>query len=120
MASFKTRSPRGRKQLAHNFTRVKNTEYEKEGSVDEYLDKQFTVNYDDGTFGFLFYADKGDTWTPLDEGDTMETVQDRYMRFVMESSPQHSLNPAPTPSVWATPDAPQDTIMTVIDELEDL
>jgi len=35
------------------FTRVKNLEFNKEGSVDDVLSTQITVNYDDGTFGFL-------------------------------------------------------------------
>ena len=56
-----------RNMRIHGFTRVKNTEMNKEGTVEDYLSKQFTVNYDDKTFGFLFYADKGVTWEPLDE-----------------------------------------------------
>lgn len=57
----------GTKALINTFTRVKNLEYDKFGVVEDWLDSQFTVNYDDGTFGFLFYADCRDTWEPLDE-----------------------------------------------------
>jgi hypothetical protein len=49
-----------------NFTRILNTEFDKEGTVDQWLSKQFTVDYDDGTFGWLFYADKDVTWKALD------------------------------------------------------
>ena len=58
---------RPRRKPVTNFTRVMNLEFKKEGEVAERLSKQFTVNYDDGSFGFLFYADKGDTWQPLDQ-----------------------------------------------------
>ncbi len=59
---------RRKKKPTDNFTRVKNLEYDKEGTVAERLSSQFTVDYDDGSHGFLFYKDKGDTWRPLDQG----------------------------------------------------
>ena len=49
------------------FTRVKMKDSGREGSVAERLSSQFTVDYDDGSFGFLFYKDKGVEWEPLDE-----------------------------------------------------
>jgi len=56
-----------RKTPTKKFTRVKNMEFDKDGSVQDRLSKQFTVNYDDGSFGFLFYADEGVTWAGLEE-----------------------------------------------------
>jgi len=56
-----------RKTPTKKFTRVKNLEFDKDGSVQDRLSKQFTVNYDDGSFGFLFYADEGVTWKGLEE-----------------------------------------------------
>jgi len=68
--SFQRLTTRRRRAVPknQNFSRIKNTEFDKEGKVEEFLDTQFTVSYDNGSFGFLFYADKGDTWHPLDEG----------------------------------------------------
>ena len=47
------------------FTRVKNLETESKGTVESRLSSQFTVNYDDGSFGFLFYKDIKITWIPI-------------------------------------------------------
>lgn len=47
--------------------RVRNLEYDKEGTVEEDLSTQYTVNYDDGTFGFLIKRDKGATWKEIDD-----------------------------------------------------
>ena len=58
---------RQKKKPVHRFTRVLNLEHNKEGTVYNFLDSQFTVNYEDGSFGFLFYKDKGTEWEPLDE-----------------------------------------------------
>ena len=68
MALYQARQP-AKKRPTKKFTRVKNTEFNKEGSVQERLSKQFTVNYDDGSFGFLFYEDEGVTWVGLREWD---------------------------------------------------
>ena len=48
------------------FTRVKHLNLNKEGTVENALSEQFTVNFDDGTFDFLFYKDQGVTWEALD------------------------------------------------------
>lgn len=65
--AFQRMLRRAQKPKQHWFTRVKNLEFDKDGTVDEFLETQFAVNYEDGSFGFLFYKDKGDTWRPLDE-----------------------------------------------------
>ena len=47
--------------------RVRNLEYDKEGTVEEDLSTQYTVNYDDGSFGFLIKRDKDTTWKEIDD-----------------------------------------------------
>ena len=51
-----------------DFTRVSNLEFDKEGRVEDFLDSQFTVEYDDGSFGYLFYRDENVTWKALNRG----------------------------------------------------
>lgn len=81
-----------RKQPVMNFTRVMNLEFKKEGEIAERLSKQFTVNYDDGSFGFLFYADKGDTWQPLDQPKKGEMIAEEVigMRYSTGKTTFHS------------------------------
>lgn len=43
-------------------TRVKNLETNKIGTVKDILSTQFTVDYDDGTFGFLVRSYKNINW----------------------------------------------------------
>ena len=74
---------RARVPASTKFTRVKNLDTEKEGTVEDRLSQQFTVQYDDNTFGFLFYKDKGVTWTPLDE---MKKVTGTGMTFTTGGS----------------------------------
>ncbi len=42
--------------------RIYDIDRTKYGTVKDVLSVQFTVNYDDGTFGFLFKNDYGVTW----------------------------------------------------------
>ena len=53
-----------RPQNQKSFRYVLNLENNKKGTVVEHLSSQFTVDYDDETFGFLFYKDRDVTWTP--------------------------------------------------------
>lgn len=50
------------RKIKRDFTRVKNLETEKYGSIADRLSVQFTVNYDDGSFGFLMNKDRGVVW----------------------------------------------------------
>jgi len=47
------------------FTRVKNHETGKEGTIKDVLSAQITVLYDDGTFGFLLFKYRGAQWEYL-------------------------------------------------------
>ena len=96
--------PMRRKTAQFNFTRVKNTEFEKEGAVEDFLDTQFTVNYEDGTFGFLFYKDKGVTWEPLDESAKKKPPAnfDEFVKYIADSQPAG-------PGVWDS--IPKSTIV---------
>jgi len=49
-------------------TRVKNKETNKEGTVVDILSSQITVEYDDGTFGFLMFKYMGAEWIPIQGG----------------------------------------------------
>jgi len=53
-----------RPQLKKNFNKVYNLETKKKGEVVDHLSSQFTVQYEDNTFDFLFYKDEGVTWSP--------------------------------------------------------
>jgi len=75
------RGLRPKKRKAYYFTRVINLEFKKEGGVDEFLESQFTVNYDDGTFGFLFYKEKGAIWKPLDEDIPKKTKRPKEKMY---------------------------------------
>jgi len=46
-----------------SFRSVLNKETKKKGDVIDHLSAQFSVQYEDGTFGFLFYKDEGVTFT---------------------------------------------------------
>jgi hypothetical protein len=46
-------------------TRVRNKETNKEGTVIDILSAQITVEYDDGTFGFLMFKYRGAEWEPI-------------------------------------------------------
>lgn len=111
--------------VIHNFTRVKNTEYNKEGLVDEFLSKQFTVNYEDGTFGFLFYADKGDTWHPLDEKKKKSTRDSQMTRqgVRFDTLSKYSsgiilgeMKASPSQMLWTTFDEAETLASTVVQE----
>lgn len=65
------------------FTRIVNTEFDKEGTVESFLSAQFTVNYDDGSFGYLFNKDKGVTWNPLDQREAK--THDEHMENLLTS-----------------------------------
>ena len=54
-------------QKQQHFSKIINIEFDKKGSVEEFLSKQFTVLYEDGSYGFLMYTDRDVTWKPLDE-----------------------------------------------------
>jgi len=51
-----------RPKAIRNFRRVLNLETQKEGDIIDHLSAQFTVHYENGSFGFLFYADEGTVW----------------------------------------------------------
>lgn len=48
-------------------TRVRNLETNKDGTVVDVLSSQITVDYDDGTFGFLLFKYIKVDWIPIQE-----------------------------------------------------
>ena len=51
-----------RPPLKKSFRKVQLKDNNKKGEVVDHLSCQFTVRYEDGTFGFLFYRDEGVEW----------------------------------------------------------
>ena len=76
-----------------SFTRVKHLNLNKEGTVENALSEQFTVNFDDGTFDFLFYKDQGVTWEALD-GQKHKTSD--YLGYFQNKRAGKTFDP----SVW--------------------
>lgn len=54
-------------RIRPNITRVKNLDTEQEGTVRDVLSTQLTVDYDDGSFNFLFIADREVTWKSIND-----------------------------------------------------
>lgn len=55
------------------FTRVRNLDTGKKGTVVDILDSQITVDYDDGTFGFLMFKWLKVDWIIITEENNNET-----------------------------------------------
>lgn len=51
------------------FTRVKDLDNNKIGTVLDHLSVQFTAEFDDNSVKFFFYNDKGLTYEPIKEKD---------------------------------------------------
>ena len=50
------------KKPPQNLTRVRLLDNTRAGTIRDRLSKQYTVDYDDGSFGFLMKEDQGDVW----------------------------------------------------------
>lgn len=97
-----------------SFSRITNMELNKDGRVDSFLDSQFTVNYDDGTFGFLFNKDKNVTWKPLNEKKRVKRRgSSQYMATTDTTSTFDSFNFEQAVNALSQPDLTFDQLTAI-------